>query len=79
MTRRLSIIATRKEIELNTSFDYPPIPFRGHDWSAIDSNTFDADYDYNAECYVSKCPQGSGETEIEAINDLLEQIEERVS
>lgn len=79
MTRRLSVLATREEIELNTSFVYPAIPFRSYDWSAIDSNTYDCDYDYNAECWVSKCPQGCGETEIEAINDLLEQIEERAS
>lgn len=79
MTRRLSVLATREEIELNTSFVYPAIPTRNFDWSAIDSNTFDADFAGEEDGYVTHCPHGAGETEIEAINDLLEQIEERAS
>lgn len=47
-----------------TSFDYPPIPDRRFDWSAIDDNTYDGE----------GCPVGRGATEQEAINDLLDHI-----
>jgi hypothetical protein len=43
---------------------FPPIPFRGFDWNAIDDDTYDG----------PGCPQGFGRTEEEAIADLLEQI-----
>jgi hypothetical protein len=75
-TRLASVVATRQEIHLSTTFVYPPIPVRDYDWSAIDSNTYDCDWD--GEQYVSRCPQGSGRTEAEAIADLFEQIEERI-
>lgn len=77
MKRQLSIIATRREIELSTSFDYPPIPARSFDWSAIDANTFDADWDGHEWRYVTSCPIGSGATEQEAIDDLFDKMEER--
>jgi hypothetical protein len=77
MTRPLSLLATREVIDLHTSFDYPPIPFRGFDWSAIDSNIYDADYDYERGSYVSNCAHGHGATEQEAIEDLLDQLEEQ--
>jgi hypothetical protein len=51
-----------------TSFDYPPIPVRTCDWSAI----FD-DYDGAED---SNCPIGHGATEKEAIRDLIEQVED---
>jgi hypothetical protein len=73
MTRLLSVLATREVIHLTTTPQFPPIPIRHFDWSAIDSNTYDADCDQ--EGYFSNSPQGSGETEAEAINDLLEQLE----
>ena len=53
--------------KINTWFVYPPIPVRHMDWIAI----FDS-YD-GAE--ASNCPVGTGETEAEAIEDLLEQCE----
>jgi|GEM_PF-3535442 len=74
MKRRASIISTRAEIELSTNFDFPPIPCRSMDWSAIDANTFDADYDYEGGRYVSTSEQGHGSTETEAIADLFEQL-----
>jgi hypothetical protein len=77
MTRHASLVATREEIELITTFVYPPIPIRSMDWSAIDGNTYDADYDYEAGCYVSHSPHGTGPTELAAINDLFDQLEER--
>jgi hypothetical protein len=64
-------------MKIVTNFDYPPIPFRQFDWSAVDSDTYDADYDYELGQHVSKCPVGRGATEIEAIRDLLDQMEER--
>jgi hypothetical protein len=59
-------------IKVRTSFDYPPIPARQFDWSAIDDDTYDGADDSN-------CPVGHGATEQDAIDDLIEQIEERAS
>jgi hypothetical protein len=53
---------------IKTHFDYPPIPIRSFDWSAIDDDTYDG---------TPYCPIGCGETEKAAIADLLEQLEER--
>jgi len=49
---------------IKTSYDYPPIPIRTFDWSAWDE-TLDEDSII-----------GHGETEIEAIKDLLEKLNE---
>lgn len=54
-------------MKIRTEFIYPPIPIRTMDWCAIDGDSYDG----------PGCPVGYGETEQEAINDLLEQIEER--
>lgn len=43
-----------------TTFNYPPIPIRNYDWSAI------------REHYDEGDPIGYGTTEQEAIQDLLE-------
>lgn len=48
-----------------TNYVFPPILVRSMDWSAIDDET----YDYDG-------PIGWGATEQEAINDLMEKIEE---
>lgn len=56
-------------INVRTNFDYPPIPVRNFDWSAVDDDTYDGE----------GCPIGHGATEQEAIADLLEQIEERAA
>lgn len=47
-----------------THFEYPPIPIRQFDWSAIDDDTYDGE----------GCPIGRGATEEDAINDLLDKI-----
>lgn len=73
MKRNLGIITTRKIIELQVSCVFPPIPTRKFDYCAIDGNMFDADWDGNR--YITSSPQGAGATEIEAINDLLDQME----
>ena len=52
-----------------THFNYPPIPDRSCDWSAVRD-----DYDGAED---SHCPIGHGETEAEAIADLKQQEEER--
>lgn len=44
----------------------PPIPDRRHDWSAIDEATYEAGE-----------PVGYGETEVDAILDLLDKLEEK--
>ena len=55
-------------MNIKTNFDYPPIPFRSFDWSAIDDDTYDGD---------PRSPIGYGPTEQEAIDDLLEQLESK--
>jgi hypothetical protein len=69
----LCLMATRQEIELHTRFEYPPIPIRSFDWSAIDAATYDADWD--GERYVAASPTGRGRTELAAIHDLFDQLE----
>lgn len=59
-------------MKLKVSFDYPPIPWRNHDYSCIDSDTFDADW--NGEKYITSCPLGRGETEEEAIIDFVQKL-----
>lgn len=56
-------------VRISTHFDFPPIPVRSFDWSAVDDATYDGADDSN-------CPVGHGATEQDAIDDLLEQIEE---
>ena len=73
MKRPLGIIATQEEIDLYVSYIFPPIPTRSFDWGATDRNTYDADWD--GDRYVSKSAQGFGATEMDAINDLIDQLE----
>lgn len=54
------------KIRIKTSYVCPPIPCLGADWEAIDDATYDMDE-----------PVGRGATEIEAVQDLLEQLEAR--
>jgi hypothetical protein len=65
----------KSSIHIKTSFVYPPIPTRNHDWQAYDANTYDCDCDENG--FFSTSPLGHGATEQEAIADLLQQIEDR--
>jgi hypothetical protein len=60
-------------IHIRTNHDYPPIPVRDMDWSAIDDDTYDVDCDEDG--FFSRCPVGRGRTEQEAIDDLLDQLE----
>ncbi len=55
-------------MRIKTSFWAKPIPLRQFDWEAIDDDTYDGE----------GCPIGYGRTEQEAIQDLRDQIEERV-
>lgn len=59
-------------MKIVTSYDYPPIPDRSCDWSAIDEDTYDGAPDTHPAC-----PIGRGATEAEAIADLLALMEER--
>ena len=54
------------DLKVRTSHEFPPIPIRSFDWSAVDDSTYDGE----------GCPIGRGATEQEAIDDLLAQIEE---
>jgi len=57
-------------MKVKTEYVFPPIPSRNFDWSAIDEDTYDGAPD-------SHCPLGSGDTEQDAIDDLLQQMKER--
>ena len=56
-------------MKITTSCDYPPIPDRRFDWSAIDEDTYDG-----ADDSTTRGQIGYGRTEQEAIEDLLEQL-----
>lgn len=49
---------------INTEHVCPPLPVRWFDWHAMHVN------------YELGCPIGQGETEQEAIDDLIEQLED---
>lgn len=51
-------------MKIVTNFVHPPIPIRQFDWSAVDDNTYDGE----------GCKIGYGATEQEAIDDLLDQM-----
>ena len=61
-------------MKIKTNFDYPPIPVRSFDWSAIDEDTYDCDCDQDG--FFSLSPIGHGATEAEAIADLMDQLED---
>lgn len=52
-------------MKIRTEFVYPPIPIRQFDWSAVDDDT-----------YEPGCPIGTGATELEAVKDLMQQLED---
>ena len=56
-------------LRIRTHNEFPPIPIREFDWSAIDDDTYDGAED-------SHCPIGRGATEQEAIDDLVAMLEE---
>jgi hypothetical protein len=53
-------------MKIRTEYDLKPIGRRDSDWIAVDDETYDG----------PGSPIGTGATEQEAIDDLLEQIEE---
>jgi hypothetical protein len=59
-------------IRIRTSHEFPPIPVRDFDWSAVNDDTYDCDCDQDG--FFSTSPIGHGRTEQDAINDLLEQM-----
>lgn len=59
---------TRDGHVIRTTHEFPPIPIRSWDWSAI----FDDTYCGCPDCH---CPVGTGPTEEAAIADLLENYE----
>jgi len=58
-------------MKIVTSYDYPPIPDRSMDWSAIDSDTYDGTEDDPNRGMI-----GRGPTEAEAIADLMQLLED---
>jgi hypothetical protein len=60
-------------VKVRTTFEFPPIPVRDCDWSAVDDDTYDCDCDQDG--FFTNCPIGRGTTEQEAIDDLLDQME----
>lgn len=65
--KKVERAATLAKIRVRTEHVYPPIPIRDYDWSAVDDNTYDGPGN----------PIGWGRTEQAAINDLIEQFQER--
>lgn len=64
-------------IKVRTHHEYPPIPVRDMDWSAVTD-----DYDISGtdqDGPYSNDPVGYGATEQEAIADLLEQLEDEAT
>jgi|688.fasta_scaffold316540_2 hypothetical protein len=55
-------------MKIVTDYWQKPMPIRDHDWSAIDDETYSGE---ETDCI------GYGKSEIEAIRDLLDQIEAR--
>jgi hypothetical protein len=56
-------------VVIQTSHDFPPIPDRSHDWSAVLDN-------YDGAPDAGYQPVGHGATEQEAIDNLLEILAE---
>ena len=67
-------IHTINGIKVRTTHEFPPIPVRDMDWSAVDDDTYDVDCDQDG--FFSNCPVGRGATEQEAIDDLMAQMED---
>jgi hypothetical protein len=59
-----------KTYNIRISYDFPPIPIRDLDYSAIDDDTYDGAED-------SHCPIGTGATPEAALAELFEKIDER--
>lgn len=57
-------------VKIHTHHVYPPIPVRSMDWSAVTDN-YDGAPDSSTRHQI-----GRGATEQEAINDLIEQLED---
>lgn len=53
-----------------------PNPY-GHEWMAIDSDTYDASWEGDEDGWVSSSPVGWGKTREAASDDLMEQLKER--
>ena len=60
-------------VKIHTHHDRPPVPSRQYDWSAVTD-----DYD-GAEDSGNRHQIGRGATEQEAINDLLDQLEDETN
>lgn len=71
-TRDTAAIAASNErlrkLTIKTSCVCPPIPIRNLDWQAVDDRTYDG----------PGSPMGTGVTEQEAIDDLLQQLDIKV-
>ncbi len=61
---------------IRTSFDYPPIPIRSMDWSAVLDGYDPTPYDYDTPARGPHAAMGYGHSEGQAICDLIEQLME---
>ena len=52
-------------MHIRTTFEFPPIPCRDEDWSAVDDSTYEPGQ-----------PIGRGRTELAAVKDLIAQLED---
>jgi hypothetical protein len=58
-------------MKIKTNYDFPPIPDRRFDWSAIDEDTYDGAEDSDNRHMI-----GYGATEQQAIEDLMRLLQE---
>ena len=63
-------------MKIKTVHVFPPIPLRMFDWQAYDEDTFDVCSDPECSCRRNALV-GWGSTEEEAIQDLMDKMEER--
>lgn len=71
-------LGQHEQRRITISFDYPPIPWRGADWSATDSNTYDGAPDSGNSHQVGRGP--TAEAALIALLDILEEdAEERAA
>ena len=62
--------------KIRTSFDYPPIPIRQCDWSAVLDGYDPTEWDYDTPAHGPHATIGFGHSEGQAIADLIEQLSE---
>ena len=69
MTRPVTLLSTRHQFNLTVDAAW-------YGYWAIDQDRYEAEYDYGLDRWINNKYGAWGETEAEAINELLGQLEE---